>query len=300
VSTWVADIEIDVEIAHRAVSAQFPEYAADEPTKLGEGWDNLCIRYPDGMLFRLPRRESAVPLIDTEWRALPVIADQLPLAIPRPLLRGAPSAIYGYPFLGYIEIPGDTADRQPLSDRVAAAELLGRTLGILHGLDPTSVPLPGDHIHRKVPAKIMERFEKRWEAIPELERSRWGDPLVEWVRRTATTIVPTPKEAVVHGDLYPRHLMVHEGRLSGIIDWGDIHLGHPAMDLASMVTTFDPAIWPVFLNVYALPVEPEDLELAKLRASMYGAALLAYGLDVADAPIAQCGRTILDRLVDVG
>lgn len=296
-STWVADIEIDVEIAHRAVSAQFSEYVALNPVKFGEGWDNLCIRYPDGMLFRFPRRETAVQLIDTEWRALPIIADQLPIAIPRPLLRGAPSEIYAYSFIGYREVAGETADRQPQTHTTEAAELLGRSLGILHRLDPTSVPLPGDHIHRKDPATILERFQKRWAAVPESEQARWGEPLVEWVRATAMNVVPTQNEAVVHGDLYPRHLVVQDGHLSGIIDWGDIHVGHPSMDLAAMVTTFEPGIWPVFLGAYGHEVSDQDLLLARLRASMYGAALLAYGLDVQDEPIAQCGRTILDRLV---
>ena len=37
----------------------------------------------------------------------------------------------------------------------------------------------------------------------------------------------------VHGDLYSRHLVVGDDRLvRGVIDWGDTHLGDPALDLA--------------------------------------------------------------------
>ena len=36
----------------------------------------------------------------------------------------------------------------------------------------------------------------------------------------------------MHGDLGPDHLLVHVGRLHGVIDWTDAHIGDAALDLA--------------------------------------------------------------------
>lgn len=40
----------------------------------------------------------------------------------------------------------------------------------------------------------------------------------------------------LHGDLYARHLLVDRGRLIGVIDWGDLMAGDPAVDLTVAVT----------------------------------------------------------------
>lgn len=296
-NTWDADIRITQSLAHDVVSLQFASYASEVPQILGEGWDNLCIVYPDGMVFRLPRRKSAVPLIEVEWSVLPLLAPQIPVPIPVPELKGEPTSAYPFPFLGCRLLAGTTGDQEPFAEAVLAAQQLGATLRVLHGLDPLSLHLPADHLHRKDPARILERFEARWKHLPNSERERWGEPLAEWVRKTALDVQPTSFETVVHGDLYPRHLLVHQGKLSGIIDWGDVHVGHPSMDLSVMYTGFDEDCWPAFLSAYGRKVAEEDLLLARLRASMYGTALLAYGLDTGDEAITNCGRSILDRLI---
>ncbi len=295
-AVWDADIEIDVGIAHAAVLAQFPEFAKEQPGVLGEGWDNLCIVYPSGVAFRFPRRKSAVPLIEVEVAVLPLVAPSLPLPIPVPFFVGQPGRAYPHPFLGYRLLLGETMDRAPLNDPSAGAQALGAFLRHLHRLDPKTLPLPGDHIHRKDPERIRERFFERWTAIPSGEQARWGTVLTEWVHETATLVKPSDKACVVHGDLYPRHVLVCDGQVSGVIDWGDVHLGHPAMDLSLMVTGFNAEHWPAFLHAYGLPTSEEDLRHARLRAAMYGAALLAYGLDTSDDAIAACGRQILDRV----
>lgn len=296
-ATWDADIKIDVGIAHAAVSAQFAEFADQTPRVLGEGWDNLCIVYPDDIVFRFPRRYTAVPLIGVEVAVLPVIAQRLPLPVPIPFYVGEPGSKYPHPFLGYRRLAGDTMDRAPLGDPGEGAETLGHFLGQLHRLDPDSLPLPDDHIHRKDPERIRERFMERWRVLPEAERGRWGERLADWVQDTATTVQPTDKACVVHGDLYPRHVLVNDGKVSGVIDWGDVHRGHPAMDLSLMVTGFDAEHWPRFESAYGIPTLDVDWQHARLRASMYGAALLAYGIDTGDEAISNCGRQILDRVV---
>src|SRR6185503_15119791 len=50
---------------------------------------------------------------------------------------------------------------------------------------------------------------------------------------------PPPRPVPVHGDLYERHVLVgDENRVSGVIDWGDVHAGDPAVDLNLLYRLF--------------------------------------------------------------
>ena len=58
---------------------------------------------------------------------------------------------------------------------------------------------------------------------------------------------------LVHGDLYVRHLIVgDDARLLGIIDWGDLHLGDRASDLAIVFTVLPPAARAHFFATYGV------------------------------------------------
>ena len=58
------------------------------------------------------------------------------------------------------------------------------------------------------------------------ERLR-GDALLAEVE-TLTGFRP----ALTHSDLGPSHLLCRDGRLAGVIDWGDARIGDPALDYA--------------------------------------------------------------------
>jgi aminoglycoside phosphotransferase (APT) family kinase protein len=47
------------------------------------------------------------------------------------------------------------------------------------------------------------------------------------------------EEVWVHGDLLPGNLLVVDGRLSAVIDWGGLNVGDPACDLQPAWNVFD-------------------------------------------------------------
>jgi aminoglycoside phosphotransferase (APT) family kinase protein len=44
----------------------------------------------------------------------------------------------------------------------------------------------------------------------------------------------------LHGDLHPANLLLRDGRLAAVLDFGDVTAGDPATDLATAWLTFDP------------------------------------------------------------
>ena len=65
-------------------------------------------------------------------------------------------------------------------------------------------------------------------------------------------------EAVVHGDLFSRHVFVNSGALTGVIDWGDAMFADRHYELAKLfLDTFacDKKLLRVFLHAAGWPVE---------------------------------------------
>src|SRR5271166_6019405 len=106
--TWDPDVPLDLQRAHEIVAAQFAEYRTSTPEFLGEGWDNLCIRYLDRMVFRLPRRKLGANLLQNEHAALPFLAPHLPIPVPQFQKLGSPTKHYPYAFAGYPYLEGQT------------------------------------------------------------------------------------------------------------------------------------------------------------------------------------------------
>jgi aminoglycoside phosphotransferase (APT) family kinase protein len=98
---------------------------------------------------------------------------------------------------------------------------------------------------------------------------------------------------VVHGDLYARHLLVDRRRgLCGVIDWGDVHQGDPALDLSILYGFLPAEARPGFLEAYG-PVDPGTLRRARFRALVVGALLISYAREIGDGRLAVAGQFAL-------
>jgi len=284
--SWTPGHVVSPELARSLIAAQFPELETDQVELFGEGWDNTAYLVDGRVVFRFPRRTIAVELIDTEVRVLPRIAPLLPLPIPVPRWPGRPDQGYPWPFAGYEHLPGRVASDAGLDDagRERAAPVLGRFLAALHRVDPAGLDLPGDTIAR---ADMTERADRMRERIAgAAARGLVGDPQPVLRLLDELPLRPPPAPArVCHGDLYARHLLVGEdGRPCGVIDWGDVHAGNPAVDLAIAHGFLPPSARGAFLDAYG-PVDEGAWAFARLRALHYCTVLLPYADDMGDAPL---------------
>ena len=224
-----AEVEIDESLVRALLAEQFPELAALTIELVAEGWDNVVLRLGDDLCARLPRREVALPLIEHEQRWLPQLAARLPLPVPAPVHVGVPGS--GYPWRWSIcpWLPGTPAAIAPPDDLLETADRLAGFLTALH--QPAPVEAPTNPV-RGVP--VEQRIEAWDTAMATLDLPTADATRVRtcWQRALDAAPFAGPR-TWIHGDLHPANLLVEGGRLSAVIDFGDMAGGDPASDLAS-------------------------------------------------------------------
>jgi aminoglycoside phosphotransferase (APT) family kinase protein len=304
---WTAEREVSPELAAALIGDQFPALCAGGApsiARLGVGWDNVAYLVGGRYVFRFPQRSIAVPLLETESRLLPALAPRLPLPVPVPVFLGRPGASYPWPFQGYERLAGRTACAAALDEeaRERAAVPLGRFLRALHAFpagEAARLGAPGDTLGR---ADLPKRVQQARDRLAEVRGRGLGGAspaLDEVCAAAAEERASPPPPALVHGDLYVRHLLADErGDLAGVIDWGDLHLGDAALDLSIAFSFLPPPARLAFFTAYGGTLEEPTLRRARLRALHYGAILLLYGTETGDADLVREARVALAYLVE--
>lgn len=232
------EVTIDETLAARLVSAQFPEWA-DLSVKpvAAQGWDNRTFRLGDEMLLRMPSAEHYAAKVKIEQAWLPRLAPELPLPIPRPLAMGEPGEGYPWHWSVYRWLRGETANYGRVADKKEFAMDLAAFLKALHEIDSSGGPEPGAHnFYRGAHPRYYEPEVR--EALTALA-GQIDVAAAEAVWGAAMKSTWHSPPVWFHGDLAATNLLVHEGRLSGVIDFGGMGVGDPACDLAIAWTFFD-------------------------------------------------------------
>ena len=219
---------IDAALVRRLVAAQFPQWRdlSVRPVEV-DGWDNRTYRLGDELTVRLPTAAGYLPAVAKEDRWLPVLAPLLPLAIPVPVATGRPGC--GYPFGWSVRrwLPGRPV--RPDDDLVAFATTLSSFLLALQAVPVAGGPAAGAHSFYRGASLTHYDAETR-AALAELagvvDRAA---ALAVWEAAVTTTWNAPP--VWFHGDVAGGNLLVRDGRLSAVIDFGTCGVGDPACDL---------------------------------------------------------------------
>ncbi len=231
--------EITADVAARLVREQFPGWA-DLPISpvVLNGWDNTTFRLGDELAVRLPNGEGYAAAVEKEHRWLPALAPRLPLPIPLPAAMGRPGC--GYPWAWSINrwLVGEPASLARVDDLSVFAADLADFLTALQAIDGADGPPAGLHsAHRGGPLSFYDD-EEIPDAI-ELVADRFDVDTVSDVWRAALSSTWDRTPVWVHGDVVGSNLLVVDGALSAVIDFGCSAVGDPACDLVMAWTFFD-------------------------------------------------------------
>jgi aminoglycoside phosphotransferase (APT) family kinase protein len=182
------------------------------------------------MIVRLPSGSEYATQVEKENWWLPRLAPLLPLPIPTPLAIGEPTTEYPWKWSVYGWIEGDTAAPERISDPCDFATGLAQFLIALQTIDAAGGPPPGPHnFYRGGPLKIYDAETRR--AIAALEGQIDVDAATEiWEAALAINWQRSP--VWIHGDVSAGNLLLRQGRLSAVIDFGMLGVGDPACDLS--------------------------------------------------------------------
>lgn len=219
---------IDEELLRSLLREQHPDLAGLDLRRMEGGWDNEMWRLGDDLAIRMPRTDRAPALLEKEHRWMPELAPRLPLPVPVPVRLGEPADRFPATWIVTTWVHGEPADLAAVDRGPHAAETLAGFLAALHQEAPADAPTNPDH--GVALRRLADGFERGLQSMDANDRTGgmraiWEDAIAapEWTRPPVW----------LHGDLHPANVVVADGTLTGVIDFGELCAGDPALDLAA-------------------------------------------------------------------
>jgi len=284
------EIDIDGVLVQQLLNDQFPHYAQERIEIVrSTGTVNAIFRLGDELCVRLPRIAAWAAGIEREWTWLPVLAPQLPLRIPEPVALGQPSEAFPFPWAIYTWIEGQLYEASHVISEVEAARDLADFILALRAVDPAGAPLAG-----RKPLTALDAPTRKALAACEhnVEVSR---VLAVWEDALASDPF-TGKPTWMHADLLPSNLLLRDGQVHAVLDWGSCGVGDPAQDVIPAWAVFGPAGRAAFRE--ALAVEEQTWRRARGVALHQAALIIPYYRETNAAFTAQAVRTVEQVLTD--
>lgn len=235
--------DIDTALVRRLIAAQFPRWAGLAVERVDTaGTSNAMYRLGGDMVVRLPRTAGSAGDVEAEQAWLTRLAPSLPVAVPVPLGKGEPGEGYPWPWSVYRWLAGEI----PVVGRVPEPELLARDLAefvlSLRRVDPAD----GPPSYRSEPLTARDAAVRT--AIAELDAGGVVDGAAAtalWDKALQAPVWPG-RPVWIHADLQPGNMLLADGRLGAVIDFGCAGLGDPAVDLIAAWYVLPAAARPAF------------------------------------------------------
>jgi aminoglycoside phosphotransferase (APT) family kinase protein len=221
------EFQIDGTLVRTLIDEQFPRWRELPMDRVqSSGTVHAIYRLGDALAVRLPTHPSFTAALEREAELLPRIGRLLPLAIPELIAIGRPTDHYpsAWSIVRWLE-GGDMAT-EVVDDPVDAAERLGRFVVAMRSI---TLDGAGSENQRGKPLVAIDEWTRRSIASLADEFNR-NDLTSLW--ESALSVAPWDRQSRwIHGDLLPANLIVDDGRLSAVIDFGECSLGNPTCDL---------------------------------------------------------------------
>lgn len=189
------------------------------------------------MSVRLPSAESYASQVPKEQKWLPFLGDRLSILIPRSRAFGKPGHGYPWSWSVYEWIEGEDVELNNQADIKGLSKSVALFIAELHTVDPLDGPKPG--LHNYLRGAGLSEYDKDTRAFIDLLSKEICTDAVLSVWNSALETRWKFCPVWVHGDLEPSNLLVVDGKLTAVIDFGNCAVGDPACDLVMAWTFFD-------------------------------------------------------------
>ena len=288
-----AELAVETEVVRRLVADQLPQLASLPVRPVAStGTVNAVFRLGEALCVRLPRVPAWAVSLDREREWLPRLgAAGLPLEIPVPVHHGRPGAGYPLPWMVLEWIEGLPYADGLVDDECRAAQDLAGFVRALRGLDPSRAPLAGRRPLLELDGQTREAIRASADLLDA------PACLAAWDRALRSPVWDR-RPAWIHGDLLRPNLLVRDGRLRAVIDFGGVGAGDPATDVVPSWSVFDRAGRAAYRD--ALDVDDGTWERARGIALHQAALIVPYYRDTNPAFTAVALRTVREVLADLG
>ena len=274
--------------ATAVIVAAFPQFRGMEAVLLDEGYDFRIFEVEATWLFRFPKREESVAKLEREHQLLPGLGKSLPLPVPTYEFFGQSND--GWPFAGYKKLPGISGDQSKAVDSSLVARQIGHFLNVLHAYPVDRARNAGVVEEHDLVAHWRDRAFEGLRKIVGLDEDLRG------VRDYLENDGPVPfggTPTLVHNDLWAEHILIdpRSGGVSGVIDWGDVVIGDPAVDFAGPYTWFGRRWVENVLAHYSRSLGTEGMARTRYLATCLAIHCIALGQELHYDDWVRKGRT---------
>lgn len=225
-------LEITLSLATKLIEGQFPEFASMsiQPVRI-QGHDNRTFRLGDKMLIRLPSMAPYALKVLKEQEWLLKLQLQLSITIPKPLALGQPSADYPWHWSIYAWREGESANALTFADHELGqiAADLALFLKELHKIEASNELIPGLHNYWRGDHVSVYDEQARSQIAKLQDVIDSQAALALWEKAVSSRWYQSP--VWVHGDLASGNILIKDGKLAAVIDFGGMGVGDPACDL---------------------------------------------------------------------
>ncbi len=290
---------IDAAIVRHLIASQFPQWASlDVQPVIAQGWSNEAFRLGRDKLVRLPRLAVYEPAIEKECLWLPKLAPHLPLAIPLPVVIGKPQIEYQMKWAVFQWIDGVTATEANIADLSKFAHDIALFLMALQRIDASDGPPPGAHNFYR--GGSLATYDSEVQQALSCLQGKIDVDVAREIWQTALACECHHPPVWIHGDVSLGNLLLQDGALSAVIDFGNMGVGDPACDLVIAWNVFDTNSRAVFRDTFRDSLSLDDATWARGRGwALWKALIIEAGLAETNAgELAEPGRIIEALIAD--
>lgn len=243
------ELQVDEALVGRMIADQLPEYTGAPVRRFSaSGSSNALFRLGDELLVRVPRQPGGSATILKEARWLPYLADALPTGVPEIVAVGEPA--HGFPehwsVVRWVDGRHPTAAGPSTGSRTPLARDLAEVVRSLRELDvpPEARKDTALRWYRGEPLTAIDAdirsYAEQCRSVPDLDLDIDAVLTVWDAAMAAAAEGPAPATHWLHGDLFAENLLVRNGRLAAVLDFGGLAVGDPTVDLVPAWELLDP------------------------------------------------------------